>query len=485
MIWYINIFGFFNMTLFIVNVILSVVILFLERKNTSSSLAWLSIMIVLPGFGFFLYIMLSQNIAKRKIFRYTEEERSLYDHYLNRQGKSFEDGSFHFNDPAIILYHDHILFHNRLSESFYTQNNTIDIYTDGTQKFTNLFNDIANATHHIHIQYYIINNDDLGNKLLEQLRIKALEGIEVRLLMDFIGSRHIPTKTLNNLEKAGVKIAHFFPSKFKLFNFKANYRNHRKIVIIDGKIGYLGGFNVGDEYMGLSKRFGNWRDTHLKIVGDAVISLQIRFFLDWRLASKEQLAMTSNYMHESNLEIGAGIQIVSCGPDQQYEQIKQGFLKMIHAAKISICIQTPYFIPDDAITEALRIAASSGVNISIMIPNKPDHPFVYWATVSYLGDLLPFGIKVYTYENGFLHAKTITVDGILSSVGTCNFDLRSFKLNFEVNAFIYDSNITKRLEALFKEDLLNSEQLTLEFYENRSLFMRARERISRFFTPIL
>jgi len=485
MIWYINIFGIANITFLILNAILSLAVLILERKNTSSALAWLSVMIFLPGIGFFFYIMLSQNIAKRKIFKYTDEEQSLYSSYLDKQAEAFKAGTFKFNDPTIALHQDHILFHNKLSESFYTQNNELDILIDGETLFDQLFEDIQSASHHIHIQFYIVNNDDLGNQLLNLLYIKAVEGVEVRLLMDYIGSRHIPNRTIKKLRSVGVKVALFFPSRFLFFNFKANYRNHRKISIIDGKVAYLGGFNVGDEYLGLKKRFGYWRDTHLRITGDAVISIQIRFFLDWRLASNEKLAMEPNYILEGEKEEGSGIQIVSCGPDSQNEQIKQGFIKMIHAAKENICIQTPYFIPDESITEALKIAASSGVKIQIMVPNKPDHPFVYWATLSFLFELLPFGIEAYTYEAGFLHAKTITVDGILSSVGTCNFDIRSFKLNFEVNAFIYDQVLTTRLENIFYEDIQKSLPLTLEFYNNRSLFFRLRERISRIFTPIL
>lgn len=474
-----------DISLFSLNTILAIVIIFLERKNTSSSLAWIFVLVLLPGIGFLFYILLSQNIARRKIFKYTDDERDLYDQFLSQQAESFRNGTFKFNDTTMALYKDQIIFHNQLSESFYTQNNDIHIFTDGNDKFNQLLEDIDNAKHHIHILYFIINNDDLGNRLLVRLKQKAESGIEVRLLIDYFGSRNITKKMVRDLEASGVHVCHFFPSKFKLFNLKANYRNHRKIVVVDGEVGYIGGFNVGDEYLGLKKKFGYWRDTHLRIKGDAVVSLQIRFFLDWRLASKEFVEMDSEYFTISDNTKGSGVQIVSCGPDQIHEQIKQGFIKMIHSAKESICIQTPYFIPDESILEALRIAASSGVKIRIMVPNKPDHPFVYWATLSYIGDLLPYGIKAYTYEKGFMHAKTITVDGLLGSVGTCNFDIRSFKLNFEVNAFIYDQVFNTHLENLFYKDVKDCKEFTLDMYNNRNVYERFRERVSRIFTPIL
>lgn len=485
MILYFDLFGIIDLSFFVLNVILAIIVIFLERKNTSATLAWLLVMMVLPGIGFFFYLLLSQNIEKRKIFRYTEEERSSYDEYLKKQALAFSNGTFKFHDLTMASYKDHILFHNQLSESFFTQNNQILIFTHGEDKFKQLFADIEAAKHHIHILYFIIKNDTLGNKLLDLLAKKAASGVEIRLLMDSFGSRHLRKSQITKLKIAGVQVSYFFPSKLKYINFKANYRNHRKLVIIDGTIGYIGGFNVGNEYLGLKKKFGNWRDTHLRIMGDAVISMQIRFFLDWRSASQIMVPMTNNYIRESILDKGSGIQIVISGPDQKHEQIKQGFLKMIHSAKESICIQTPYFIPDESILEALKIAASSGVEVAIMIPNKPDHFFVYWATLSYVGELLPYGIKAYTYENGFLHAKMITVDGLISSVGTCNFDIRSFKLNFEVNAFIYDQVFSTNLENIFFEDVRYCKDFTIELYNNRTLFMRFRERISRLFTPIL
>src|SRR5699024_40023 len=230
---------------------------------------------------------------------------------------------------------------------------------------------------------------------------------------------------------------------------------------------YIGGFNIGDEYLGESEKFGYWRDTHLRILGDAVKTMQTRFILDWNQASRNHIGYDERYFIGGDSG-NVGIQIVSSGPDQEWEQIKYGYIKMILGANEYVYIQTPYFIPDESLMDALRIAALSGVEIKIMIPNKPDHMFVYWASLSNIGELLHEGAEIYLYQNGFLHAKTIVVDGKLSSVGTANIDVRSFRLNFEVNAFLYDVDIARRLEEVFNEDILKSTQMTQRLYEQRS-----------------
>ncbi|MUV37474.1 Cardiolipin synthase [Lentibacillus sp. JNUCC-1] len=267
-------------------------------------------------------------------------------------------------------------------------------------------------------------------------------------------------------------------------NFKINYRNHRKLAIIDGQIGYIGGFNIGDEYLGESRKFGYWRDTHLRLSGDAVRNMQTRFILDWNQASRNHIGYEERF-YNAEPQGNVGVQIVSSGPDSEWEQIKYGYIKMILLAKEYVYIQTPYYIPDESLRDALRIAVLSGVKIKIMIPNKPDHPFVYWATLSYIGDLLSAGAEVYIYQGGFLHAKTIVVDGKLASVGTANIDVRSFRLNFEVNAFLYDTAIAQELVEAFEKDVHKSTQMTKLLYQKRSLGIRFKESISRLLSPIL
>ncbi len=267
---------------------------------------------------------------------------------------------------------------------------------------------------------------------------------------------------------------------------RLNFRNHRKLVNIDGVCGYVGGFNVGDEYLGKKKKFGYWRDTHLRIEGPALAAIQTRFILDWNQAAKEyHISYHSRYFPDIPPNGKSAMQIVSSGPDSEFEQIKNGYLKMIMDAKKSIIIQTPYFIPDKTLLDALQVAAQTGIEVKIMIPNKPDHMFVYWATTSHIGEMLKVGAKIYIYENGFIHNKVLVVDERVSSVGTANIDQRSFKLNFEVNAFIYDSSIARQLIHDFAEDVKVSTLVTTELYEARGKRVRFKESISRLLSPIL
>jgi cardiolipin synthase len=271
-----------------------------------------------------------------------------------------------------------------------------------------------------------------------------------------------------------------------LLNRTANFRNHRKIVVIDGKVGFLGGYNVGDEYLGKDEKLGHWRDTHLEIDGRAVLGLQLRFILDWNYASREDLEITPDYFPAYlSPPKGASVQIVSGGPDSVWDKVQQSYFKMVTIAQKSIYIQTPYFIPDESIRDALRVAALSGTDVKIMVPKKPDHPFVHWANLSYLGELLDSGVKAYEYKYGFLHAKTIVIDGAVTSIGSANWDIRSFELNFETNAIIYDRDVAVVQQGSFENDLKYCDELTKEEYDRRSWWVKVKEAISRMFSNVL
>jgi cardiolipin synthase len=290
---------------------------------------------------------------------------------------------------------------------------------------------------------------------------------------------------LSDFKAAGGRHAFFFPPKFKYLNMKLNYRNHRKIVVIDGEIGYIGGFNIGREYLGQKKKFGYWRDTHLKVLGSGVHDINARFILDWRFASKEKIVLAEAF-YSDVISVGiTGIQIVSSGPDTQKEEVKRCYMKMITSARKNIYIQTPYFVPDASIRESLKMAALAGVDVRIMIPCMPDHMFVYWATYSYVGELLNSGVRVFIYDNGFMHAKTIVVDGEVASIGSANFDMRSFKLNFEANAIIYDSEEAYKLEAIFENDISHCRELTKALYRKRSIVIKFKESIARLLSDLL
>lgn len=470
----------------LLNITFAVIVIFQERRDVGSTWAWLLVLLLIPIAGFILYLFFAQNFRRKRLFYWDEYKKSGLDRGLKTQVDQFQRQEFRFNNPTSQRNQDLITMNLINNQALLSEDNEIEVFTDGREKFEALFKDIEAATDFIHVQYYIIRRDQLGKKLLGLLARKAREGVRVRVLYDELGSRGISKRSLKKLREAGGQAEAFFPSKFRLINLRLNYRNHRKLVIIDGKVGYIGGFNVGDEYLGLDKKFGYWRDTHLRIQGTAVYSIQTRFILDWNQASQEHdITYFPTLFPEMSQKGSVGVQIVSSGPDSEYEHIKNGYLKMISSARRSIYIQTPYFIPDSSMLDAIRIASLSGVEVHLMIPDKPDHMFVYWATLSHVGELLKTGVKVYLYRNGFIHAKTIVVDDEVASVGTANIDFRSFKLNFEVNAFIYDEKLAQRLSNDFREDMRLSELLTMETYLNRSRWVKIKESISRLLSPIL
>nr|WP_273847738.1 cardiolipin synthase [Halalkalibacter alkalisediminis] len=470
---------------FLVNTVLILMIIFLERRNVSSIWTWAIVLTFLPIAGFILYIIFGRNLSRSKLFRWDKESYLLLKGSVMDQITTLKNDTYRIGDPAIFKYKDFIMMNLNQNASLLTQNNDVTIFTTGQEKFDSLLADIKQAKNHIHILYYIIRDDELGNKLADELAKKAKSGVQVRLLYDDLGSRTLSKAFIHKIKSAGGEVEAFFPSKIPFINLTLNFRNHRKLVVIDGEIGYIGGFNVGDEYLGLNQRFGYWRDTHLKIVGEAVNHIQTRFIQDWNQAAKKELHI-KDFLFPVTKKYGQfGIQIVSSGPDSQLEQIKKAYIKMILTAKEYVYIQTPYFIPDESLLDAFKVACFSGLDVRIMIPNKPDHPFVYWATYSNIGELLRMGAKVYIYDNGFLHCKTIVADDKIASVGTANIDVRSFRLNFEVNAFLYSTEKVNELTKLFHEDIKESRELTLEEYEQRPSKIRFKESISRLLSPIL
>lgn len=470
----------------VISVVLSLIIVFVERKEPGIMWAWLLLLNTVPIIGFLLYIMLGMNSYKERMFRTSTVGKELRK-IANSQEKLISSKSQMFKSKALYRFTDMVRYNLETADAIVTNNNVVHIVISGEEKISKLKRDIESAKCYIHIQYYIIQSDEVWDELAGCLIKKAKENIDVRVLYDGMGSRKLGRKRKKLLYENGVKVAEFFPPLLGKFHLRVNYRNHRKIVVIDGAIGYVGGFNIGREYLGKEKRFGYWRDTHLRIEGAATTSLAMRFTLDWSYATgedmfQEDIAFTIPHYSEAGT---TAVQIISSGPDTRYQQIRDNYLMMINNAKKNVYIQTPYFVPDEAILTALKIATASGVDVRIMIPNKPDHPMVYWATYSYIGELIEAGAKCYTYENGFIHAKIVTVDGMVCSCGTANMDIRSFKLNFEVGAIIYDAEVTKVMEAHIESDFEDCLQLTTQVYDDRGYFIKCKEGFARLFSPIL
>ncbi len=472
--------------LLFINFILAVIIIFFQRKEPQSVWTWLLLLYFIPILGFVFYLFIGTDMHKQRMFRIKEIEDHLNE-AIRKQEYRLQNKGMEHKSSEIAEYSDLVMYNLAASGAMLTNDNDIRIFTDGNEKFDALLEDMRQAQNYIHVQYYIIKNDVLFRRIKEVLVEKAAQGVEVRILYDGMGGRFVKKGCWRELNRQGVRTSEFFPAVLRRLHLRMNYRNHRKIVVIDGRIGYVGGFNIGKEYIGLDDKFGYWRDTHLRITGSAVASLELRFALDWNYAAKENLFMTDKYATHRNTGSTqhCEVQIVSSGPDSRHRSIRDNYLRLIGKAKKSIYIQTPYFIPDEAILAALSIAVSSGIDVNVMIPCKPDHPFVYWATYSYIGDLVMAGAKCYTYHNGFLHAKGMVVDDTVLCYGTANMDIRSFALNFEVNAVVYNGGMARAMREIFDRDLEQCRQITKNIYMGRSLPIRFKEQVCRLLSPLL
>lgn len=466
---------------FLINILMSFSLVFIERKEPTTTWAWLLIMLLLPGVGYVIYLILGQNFSRERLFK----EKKRLD-----KSKRFElSKNWGYNreeNGGSDKYLDLIKMNFNHSGADYTTGNEVNLFFNGEDKFKQLIFDLKNAKKYIHIQYYIFKRDNLGKRIIKILEDKAREGVEVRFLVDSMGSYSITKKCLKEFTKNGGKFEIFFPGILPHINTRINYRNHRKMVIIDGEYGYTGGLNVGDEYVNLDKKIGFWRDTHIRIRGEAVNDLTDRFLLDWCYASGEEIEEFESFYIEKPYRGGdSGVQIVTSGPDHNEEYIKNAFIKMISNAKKNVYLETPYLVPDEPMLDTIKIAALSGVDVRIIIPGKPDHIFMKWAASAYCGELLEAGVRIYTYDKGFIHAKTIVADGEVSTIGTANLDIRSFRLNFEVNAFVFNPRIAKIMEDQFMKDMDDSFETNILEYNERGKIIRIKESLVRLISPIL
>ncbi len=465
----------------VADILFLTILLFMEREDPRSYMMWILVIIFLPFIGFFLYLMIGQTFYSRRVFGLkgmTDEAifavHELENHHIDEWEIQFPED----NDANFARY---LL---KSGGGGFTINNDAKFYTNGNEKFSDLFEDIKNAKHHVFMEYYIIRNDELGNKLMDLLIEKVKEGVEVKLLTDAFGTGKGPKKGILNFKKAGGEFALFHSVATLLLSPKKNNRNHRKIAVIDGDIAYIGGFNVGDEYLGKGK-MGNWRDSALRVYGHAAIPATLRFIADWNYACKknESIENIENYFIKTSKDYGIDpIQIVSGGPDiPGNNPIKFQYEGLINHAKEYVYIHTPYLVPEDGISDSLKCAAMRGVDVRIIIPDKPDHPLIYWNNMSSANNLMKYGVKVYLYNNGFVHSKTVVVDGTMGSVGSSNIDDRSMKLNFETNYQIYSDELCEEMKSAFLKDLEVCTQYSCEEYDKRSRMDKIKGVVSSFF----
>ncbi len=461
------------------NIIFLLVIIFVEKKRPVYALFWISLLVFTSYLGFFSFLFLGLSLKKsRRINKfYGNSALNLYkDHKVETKGdlqrwKKLVDYLEVSGAGKLSTYEE------------------MEVFTTGNHFFSNLINDILKAKQTIHMEYFVFKDDELGRKLFDAMIKKAESGVSIKLLLDGVNS--ITYKKIKEFEKSGIEVEVFFPSLFhflKIANLRANYRDHKKLTIIDGRIGYIGGFNIGNEYLGRG-RLGKWRDTALRIQGEVIHEIEREFFMSWNFAKK---GSKDNMVIPKPLEVNKykkttinSTQLVSSGPHFQLRTARDNFLRMIMEAKKTIYIQTPYFIPDDTIMDALKVASISGVNIKIMIPDKPDHFFVYWVNHSFAWELFEYGIGFYRYKEGFIHSKVVIVDDEIATVGTVNFDYRSFYQNFEININLYGGEKIKELRNNFIQDLRVSEKLTNIEYLKRGNLNKFKESLFRLLAPML
>lgn len=473
-----------NDYIFIINIILASIVIFFERKRPVYTLFWITILLLTSYFGFIAYLFFGMKFYKKR-----NTEKFYTRNFLRQVYKN--------NHYKVRLVEKRTKLVNYITQTVgnkVTYLNNVYFFKEGSPFFERMIEDIKNAKETINMEYYIFSDDELGGKIYDELIKKSLEGVKVRIIIDGIGTKIITKKRINELKKSGIMIKTFFPSKFPIFKFgnlRANYRDHRKLCIIDSLILYTGGFNIGDEYVGKGK-LGYWRDTGARIYGEIAVDTDREFYISWNFVHKglslkevdRALRKKMENISEEKFDVNA-MQIVSSGPNYQTRTIRDNFISLIMNAKRSIYIESPYFVPDDLLLDCLRIAIISGVEVKIIIPIVGDHPFVYWANQGFIFDLLEMGAEVYRYKNGFFHSKVIIIDNEVACFGSANFDYRSLYQNFEINFNIYDLELVGHLRQIFFEDISSSVALSYKTMKNRKMSEKVKESICRLISPII
>lgn len=480
--------------LWLINIGFAIWTVFRTRRDIASTWAWLLVLSVFPVIGFIIYLFVGRKLSSDDIFTIRAEQEAFGKKLVERQQKRVRGHQLLVSSGKLARARQLISLSLSLDRALVTFNNKVHVFTDGHQLFDKLIDDINHAEKQVYVEFYTFYADDLGKRVLTALEAAAKRGVTVKVLYDLSGSRGTTYRFFAHLEELGGDAQPFnSKSNKRITTPRLNYHLHRKIVVIDQQIGYIGGFNIGDQYLGTVPKFGYWRDTHLRIVGQAAMMLMVRFGMDWnttcRKTDKQRIDLTAPFknfkVEQPTDEEDVAMQIVSSGPDNDNFAIRRGYESIISSARKYVYIQTPYLIPGEPILESLVIAARSGIDVRIMIPCMPDHPFVYRATEYYAKYLVNNGVKVYKYDNGFIHAKTMVSGNNLASVGSANQDYRSYRLNFEANAFAYSEQLTAELKAAFERDMEKSTLLTPEYFAKQSNWRKFKQYFSRLLSPIL
>ena len=466
------------LVVYAVIILMTILAVLMDNRQPSKTMAWLMVLTFLPVIGIIIYFFFGRNTRKEKLI----SQRSL-DQLTKRSMLEFaeqKDLKIPEEQAALIK-----LFSNQ-NWALPFKDNAVDIFTNGYDFFHSLLRDIGKARHHVHIDSYIFNDDALGYMVADALKEKAQQGIEVRVVYDDVGCWKVSNDFFERMREAGIEVHAFMPVKFPAFTGKVNYRNHRKLCIVDGKIGYIGGMNIASRY--IQGRSGQeWRDTHLRIRGGAVYGIQRAFLVDWYFVDRTLITNRRFYPElGEKVKNDCLIQIVTSSPISQWPDIMQGYVRILLQAKRYVYMSTPYFLPTESVLFAIRTAALAGVDVRIMIPNNTDAKLVEWASRSYVKQTVESGVKVYLYKAGFNHSKMLVSDDALCTVGSTNIDFRSFENNFEANAFIYDPKMARRLKEVYLQDVRDSVMLEdVKDLGHHSFIQQLWESLIRLVSPLL
>ena len=477
------------LTVYVLAVVGTMIRVLMDNRQPAKTMAWMLVLMFLPLVGIILYFFFGQNTRKERLI----SQQSL-DQLTKRSMLEFAEQK----DLMLPVQHEMLIkFFASQNWALPFKDNLVDVYTDGYQFFHALLQAIAQAHRHIHLDSYIFNDDELGNLLADALIAKAGQGVEVRVIYDDVGCWEVKGTFFERMRDAGIEVHGFMPVKFPAFTSKVNYRNHRKLCVIDGEVGFIGGMNIATRYVKgreVGKKKKNqepqrrpWRDTHLRIRGGAVYGIQRAFLVDWYFVDRTLITNRRYYpemdrLHRNNCLV----QIVTSSPISQWPDMMQGYVRILLEAKQYVYIETPYFLPTEPVLLAMRTAALTGIDVRVMIPYKTDAKLVEWASRSYVHEIVSAGVKVYLYQKGFNHSKLLVSDDSLCTVGSANVDFRSFENNFEGNAFIYDSAMALRIKEVFMNDVANSVLLDdVENLNHRPFYQRLWESLVRLLSPLL
>ena len=456
----------------------SIVLVIMENRKPYISLFWVMLLVVLPGVGLVLYLLLGKDYRSRRVIK--ADELAQLDALRNQAvGDSIVEA------PADDKYTKLASMMRSANDSPLFSGNQVRIFTDFTPLFQAMLDDIAAAKHFVHIQFYIVEDDEVGRQLSSLLIRKAQQGVDVRLIFDSWANLFVRGRYYDHMRQGGVKVQSFQKLLPSMLTREVNCRTHRKIVVIDGQVGYTGGMNIARRYRdGINH--GNWRDTHIRLQGPAASQLEVSFLSDWRFCTKELLAQPRFFPPHDPSPHSSLAQIITSGPMDEWNTVMQGLVQAIAQSRRYLYLQTPYFIPTHPILLALRNAALAGVDVRLMIPSTADRGAVMlYASQSYFRDLLPAGVKIYMYNKGYLHAKTMVCDDDFVTIGSTNIDPRSLEQNFEVNAFLYDSELAIHQRNIFMDDLRECTLIDPAEWEQRPAWHKFRQSFSRMLTPIL